>query len=166
MGREIVGLLYEAPYVPGGAWLDALGPAYAAWTAAYLLAIALSGAGHVKSGVGVLLIGLVGQVVAAIPLVRRFGPHGAAWGDLVGMSLALAVGLVVATRRFGAIVPWASLARGAALAALLAFAAARFPATGWQVIAKGVGLAAAALLLLLASGELKRPGGRALPGPA
>jgi O-antigen/teichoic acid export membrane protein len=167
MGREIIGLLYQKEYVPGGAWLDALGPAYAAWTVAYLLAIALSGAGHVRSGVGVLLLGLAGQVAVAIPLCRRLGPHGAAWADLFGMSLALAAGLVVALRRFGDIIPWASLARGLALAAVLAFFAARFPAAGWHVVPKGLALAAAGALLLLASGELKRPARRGdLPGAA
>lgn len=167
MGREIVGLLYQEPYVPGGAWLLVLGPAYAAWTVAYLLAIALSGAGHVRSGVGVLLLGLAGQVVVAILLCRRFGPQGAALGDLAGMSLALVVGLIVALRRFGAIIPWASLARGALLAALLALAASRFPAAGWQVILKVLALVVFAVLLLMLTGELKHPGRRRdLPGAA
>jgi O-antigen/teichoic acid export membrane protein len=167
MGREIVGLLYQKAYEPGGAWLAALGPAYAAWTVAYLLAIALAGAGHVKSGVGVLLLGLAGQVAAAIPLCRKFGPQGAAWADLFGMSLALATGLAVALRRFGDIVPWASLARGVVLSAVLAFGAARFPAAGWLVVAKGLALAVAGALLLLAAGELERPARRGdLPGAA
>ena len=167
MGREIVGLLYQKAYVPGGDWLLALGPAYAAWTIAYLLAIALSGAGHVRSGVGVLLLGLAGQVAAAIPLCRKFGPQGAAWADLFGMSVALAAGLVVALRRFGDIIPWASVARGVALAALLALLASRFPAAGWPVLAKGLALAAIAVLLLFAGGELKRAGPRRdLPGAA
>ena len=166
MGRELIGLLYQKPYVPGGAWLDALGPAYAAWTLAYLLAIALSGAGDVRSGVGVLLLGLAGQVAAAIPLCLRFGPHGAAYGDLVGMSLALVAGLALAVRRFGAIVPWGSVARGAALAGVLALTAARWPAAGWSVLPKVVLLVAAALLLLLFAGELPRPGRRReLPEP-
>lgn len=167
MGREIVALLYEKAYVPGGAWLGALGPAYAAWTVAYLLAIALSGAGHVRSGVGVLLMGLATQVAAAIPLCARFGPQGAAWGDLIGMSVALAAGMLVALRRFGDIVPWASLARGATVAVVLAFAASRFPASGWHVLLKGAALVVAGVLLLFAAGELKRPGPRRdLPGAA
>ena len=160
MGQEIIGLLYERPYVPGGAWLAALGPAYAAWTVAYLLAIALSGAGHVKSGLGVLVLGLAVQVAVAIPLTAALGPAGAAWGSLAGMSAALVAGLVVAIARFGAIVPWASLARGAALAVVLAFIARSFPAAGALVIAKGALLAAVAVALLFVSGELKRPGRR------
>ena len=160
MGKEIIGLLYQRPYVPGGAWLSALGPAYAAWTVAYLLAIALSGAGHVRSGLGVLVLGLVVQVAVAIPLTATYGPAGAAWGTFAGMSAALAAGLVVAAARFGAIVPWASVARGALLAAVLAFAARSFPAAGVQVIAKGMLLVGLGLALLFVSGELKRPGRR------
>ena len=160
MGREIIGLLYQQAYIPGGAWLVMLGPAYAAWTIAYLLAIALAGAGHVKSGVGVLLLGLVAQVAVAIPLCRSLGPTGAAWADLVAMVLALLAGLAVALRRFGAVVPWASVARGVVLSALLAFAASRFPVSGWRVMPKAILLAAAAALLLLAAGELKLPGRR------
>ena len=158
MGGEILGLLYDRAYVPAGAWLDALGPAYAAWTIAYVLAVALSGAGYVRSGLGVALVGLSGQAIAAALLCARFGPHGAAWGDVVGMTLALAVGLPLAIRRFGDIIPWASVARGAALAVLLALVASRFPASGWLVPAKGLALAVAAVLLLIASGELKLPG--------
>jgi O-antigen/teichoic acid export membrane protein len=160
MGREIIGLLYQQPYAPGGAWLIALGPAYAAWTVAYLLAIALSGAGYVRSGLGVLLLGLAVQVAAAIPLTTALGPTGAAWGSLAGMASALVAGLVVAIARFGAIVPWASVARGAALAAVLAFAARGFPADGASVIAKCALLAAGAMVLLFVTGELPRPGRR------
>src|SRR5207245_1330180 len=72
--------------------------------------------------------------------------------------MALAVGLPLAIRRFGDIIPWASVARGAALAVLLALVASRFPASGWLVPAKGLALAVAAVLLLIASGELKLPG--------
>jgi polyferredoxin len=83
------------------------------------------------------------------------------------MSLALVVGLIVALRRFGAIVPWASLARGGVLAALLGLAASRIPAAGWQVIPKGMALVVAAVFLLMLSGELKHPGRRRdLPGAA
>lgn len=167
MGREIIGLLYDRAYVAGGAWLVALSPAYAAWTVAYLLAIALAGAGHVRSGLSVLIVGLAGQVAAALFLGGRMGPAGVAWGDLVGMSLALAAGLATARVRFGAIVPWASLARGAAIAAVIALVASRLPASGWMVPAKAAGLAVAAVLALWLSGELGRPRvPRVLPGPS
>jgi len=163
MGREMLGLLYDQAYVPAGAWLGALGPAYGTWTVAYLLAIALSGAGYVRSGLATVLIGLAGQVVAATLLARQFRPQGAAWGDLVGMSLSLGAGVLLAIRRFGAVIPWPSLARGAGLALVLGFAASRFPAHGWHVIAKSAALFAVALLLLFFMGELKLPGRRAEP---
>ena len=163
MGREVLGLLYDKAYVSAGGWLGALGPAYGAWTVAYLLAVALSGAGYVRSGLATVLAGLVGQVVGATLLARQYGPLGVAWGDLLGMSIALAAGVLLAVRRFGAIIPWRSVARGAVLALVLGFAASWFPAHGWRVIAKAAGLLAVALVLLYAMGELKLPGRRAEP---
>jgi O-antigen/teichoic acid export membrane protein len=156
MGPELVTLLYPASYREGGAWLQALGPAYAAWTAAYLLAIAFAGAGSIRTGVAVLSVGLVGQVAAGFVLCQRFGPRGAAYGDLVGMGLAFALGTALAVRRFGAIVPWPSVARGAALALVLALAARAWPAAGLAVALKVAALAAGGAFLLFVSGELPR----------
>jgi len=157
MGREIVALLYPKSYGESGAWLQVLGPAYAAWTVAYLLAIAFAGAGRVRTGVLILSVGLLGQVAAGLLLCQRLGPRGAAYGDLVGMGLACAVGIALAVRRFGAIVPWASVARGAALALVLALVARAWPAAGFAVALKLAVLAAGSAILLFAGGELKRP---------
>jgi hypothetical protein len=74
------------------------------------------------------------------------------------MSLALALAVPLAWRRFGAIVPWMSVARGLVLAALLVFVGSRFHASGVRVILKGLSLAAGAVVLLFAAGEIRLPG--------
>jgi O-antigen/teichoic acid export membrane protein len=157
MGPDLVAMLYGEAYRAGGAWLVWLGPAYAAWTVAYLLASALAGAGHPREGVLTLALAFAGQVGVGALAFGAYGPAGAALGDVAGMTLGLGVGLLIATRRFGAILPWPSIARGLALAGLLAGIAWVWPATGVLLIVKLVVLGLAGLATLAATGELPWP---------
>jgi len=155
MGGDLVALLYGAAYRPGGDWLSLLAPAYACWTVAYLLGSALAGAGHPRDGVLVLAAALAGQVVAGATAFGAFGPAGAALGDLAGMGLGVVLGLAVTTRRFGGFVPFASLARGVAIAAVLGTAAWFWPASGTMLFVKIAVLGAGLLAALAASGEIR-----------
>lgn len=164
MGPELVGLLYGAAYREGGALLAFLGPAYALWTVAYLLATALSGAGDPRSGALVLGIGAVTQAAACFALFRSGGMSGVALGDLVAMAVALLLGVTLATRRFGSVLPWASLARGAALAVPVYLVARFWPASGALVAVKAGALGLALVGALLATGEIRLPRRPAPPG--
>ena len=157
MGGELLGLLYGAAYRAGGEWLVFLAPAYAGWTLAYLLAVALAGAGAARSGVIVLAIGLVAQVAAGSLLHGALGPRGVAIGDVIGSAAAVLAGLAFATRRFGAILPWRSLGHGAVLAAAFFAVARGVPTPAWGVPFKVVGCAVAGLAFLHLRGELKVP---------
>jgi O-antigen/teichoic acid export membrane protein len=155
MGGDMVALLYGEPYRRGGEWLVLLGPAYALWTVAYLLGSALAGAGRPRDGVIVLAVALMGQVLGGVAAFGVMGPAGAALGDLAGMGLGLAAGIMVTTRRFGAFIPFGSLARGVAIAAVLGAIAAFWPATGMMLLTK-LGVLGATLLGALAlSGEIR-----------
>ena len=156
-GTPLVTLLYGAAYTPGGAWLEFLAPAYAGWTIAYMLAVALSGAGEVRSGVVVLLVGVIGQVVAGVLLVPVAGPRGVALGDLIGTMAALATGLVFAGRRFGSIVTRTSLIHGALLAAAFVAIVKLWPTPLWALPIKLVVCAVGGAAFLLMRGELRPP---------
>jgi len=155
MGGDLVALLYGEAYRPGGAWLALLAPAYALWTVTYLLGSALAGAGHPREGVAVLALALFGQVAFGAAAFGAIGPAGAALGDLAGMGLGLAAGLAVTTRRFGWFVPFASIARGAAMAAGLGALAFFWPAVGAALVLKLAVLGALLLGALAASGEIR-----------
>ncbi len=154
MGPELIGLLYGRAYLEGGTLLRFLGPAYALWTCAYVLATALAGAGDPRAGVGVLAVGLAAQITGCLLLFPRSGISGAAMGDLIGMGAALIAGLVLAGRKFGNVIPWASAARGLLLGAGLFLLARRWPATGLMVALKCAVLALAAAAALAAAGEI------------
>ncbi len=157
MGTELVSLLYGAAYRDAGALLVWLAPAYALWTIAYLLATALSGAGEPRRGALVLGAGAALQFGACAALFARGGSAGVALGDLVAMAGACAFALALATRRFGAIVPWASVARGVALGAGVFLAARAWPAHGALVALKAACLGGVALAALVALGEIRLP---------
>jgi len=157
MGPELITLLFGSKYRLGGEALGFLGPAYALWTGAYVLATALSGAGAPRVGVAVLAAGFAAQVVACPALFPALGLRGIALGDALAMGAAFALGLVLATRRFGSIVPWWSVLRGLALALGLGMLAKLWPAAGPMVALKGGCLALVAVAVLLASGELRVP---------
>jgi O-antigen/teichoic acid export membrane protein len=157
-GTGLVSLLYGAAYAPGGDWLVFLAPAYAGWTMAYMLAVALSGAGEVRSGVVVLLVGVVCQGVAGVLLVPAMGPRGVALGDLIGTVLALATGLVFAGRRFGSIVNRTSLLHGLLLAGVFIAVVKLVPTPAWALPVKILVCVAAGAAFLLARGELRLPG--------
>ena len=153
-GTALIALLYGAPYREGGAWLAVLAPAYALLSAAYLLATALSGAGHPARGVAIVSTALVVQVVAGAALFPRFGPLGAAAGDLIGNAAGLALGLVLVRRRFGAVLPWPTLARASVLAAALAGVALAWRAEGFALLVQFIVLGALALAFLLRTREI------------
>lgn len=155
LGGELLALLYGAEYRAGGAWLLALAPGYAAWTAAYLLATALAGGGRPRAAVGVLAAGLGAQIAAGVLLFGRYGTAGMAAGDAIGMMVALACGLVVARRVFGAIVPWSSLGWAAGISAVLGTIAALWPAANGGLVARLAVLGAVGLAGLWACGELR-----------
>jgi PST family polysaccharide transporter len=155
VGEEALALLYGASYRGGGGWLVALAPGYAAWTGAYLLATALAGVGRARIAVLVLATGLVAQVGLGVLLFEALGTAGIAAGDAIAMVLAMASGLVLASRVFGPILPWSALARALALSALLGTLAFFWPASGPWLLAKLVVLAAVGLASLTASGELE-----------
>lgn len=154
-GGDLVALLYGEAYRRGGEWLGLLAPAYACWTVAYLLGSALAGAGRPREGVMVLAVALAGQVTAGAAAFGAMGPAGAALGDLAGMGLGLAAGLLVATRRFGGCVPLGSLARGIVIAAVLAGIAWAWPAQGLLLIVKFAALGIGLLAALALSGEIR-----------
>ncbi len=154
MGSELLGLLYGRAYADGGALLVYLGPAYALYTCAYLLATALAGAGHPRTGVAVLATGLAVQVAGCLLLFPRFGAAGVAMGSLAGMGTGLVAGLAMATHRFGGGGPWASVARGLLLGAVLVLLARAWPAAGLMVAVKGLALGLAGVAALAAAGEI------------
>jgi len=165
LGGDLMGLLYGADYRAGGEWLVFLAPAYAGWTLAYLLAVALAGAGEARAGVTVLAIGLAVQVAAGALLHAGFGPRGVAMGDAIAAACAALTGLVLATRRFGAVLPVRSLVHALVVAAA-ALAIARFvPGPPWTAPIKMAVAAVAGLAFLHARGELRRPD-RAAPALA
>jgi O-antigen/teichoic acid export membrane protein len=157
MGGDMVALLYGEPYRRGGDWLALLAPAYALWTVAYLLGSALAGAGRPRDGVIVLAFALAGQVAVGAAAFGVMGPAGAALGDLSGMGLGLGLGLAVATRRFGAFIPFASLARGAVIALGLGALAYFWPARGVMLLVKLATIGVALLGALALSGEIRLP---------
>jgi stage V sporulation protein B len=156
-GGDLLRLLYGRAYEGGGPWLVFLAPAYAGWTAAYLLAVALASAGHVRSGAGVLALGLAAQVVAGVLLHPALGPRGVAIGDVIGSALAVGAGLALAVRRFGDIVAWGSLAHGAALALVLLAIVKLWPTPLAWLPVKLAACVAAGVAFLFARGELAPP---------
>lgn len=166
LGGDLLGLLYGAAYRPGGEWLELLAPAYAGWTVAYLLAVALAGAGEARTGVLVLALGLAVQVTAGALLHPAFGPRGVAMGGLAGSAVSVIAGLALGSRRFGALIPWRSLAHGAVLAAAFYAVARLWPTPAWGAPVKILACAAAGLAFLHLRGELRIPGARAAAGTA
>ena len=164
-GPNLVALLYGAAYRGGGGWLALLGPAYALWTGAFLVATALAGAGRPRAGVILLAAGFAGQVIAGVAFFPLLGPAGAALGDLVGMGLGFALGLGVVRRAFGPVMPWASVARGVLLALLLGGVAWWWRPAGALLVLELALLAVAGLVFLVASGEIALPRGHR-PGGA
>ena len=165
MGPELISVVYPAGYRDAGTVLVLLGPAYALWTVAYLLATALSGSGDPRAGAIVVGVGAAAQAVACFALFPLGGIRGVALGDLIAMGAALLLGLALASRRFGPVIPWGSLARGAVLAALVYGAGRLWPAAGIGVAIKTAALGAATLAALVALGEIRLPR-RASPGAA
>lgn len=161
LGGDLLGLLYGAAYREGGPWLAYLAPAYAGWTTAYLLAVALAGAGEARRGVVILLAGLLVQVAGGTAMVPTLGPAGAALGGAIGSAVAVAVGMTLAVRRFGPLVPWASVANGALLAVLILAVLALWPAQpAWSVVLKVAVCGLGGIAFLAWRGELPRPGSR------
>jgi O-antigen/teichoic acid export membrane protein len=156
VGDDVVALLYGEAYREGGQWLTLLAPAYALWTAAYLLATALCGAGRPRPGVAVLTLALLGQVTGGVLLYPLWGPRGAAAGDLLGMGLGLVAGLFITWRSFGSIIEMGGLVRGILLAAVLGAAAYFWPASGLYLLIKLAVLGVAGLGILFVSGDLPR----------
>ena len=163
LGHELLGLLYGHDYRPGGDWLPALAPAYAAWTAAYLLATALAGGGRPVQALLTLGVGLVVQVVAAVGLHALLGVTGVAVADACGMGLALVVGFVLATREFGYFLPLGSFVRSLLVAAVLVTVSLLWPASGVTLLLKLVALGAIFLAGLAVGGELRPILGRLAP---
>jgi hypothetical protein len=70
------------------------------------------------------------------------------------MGVGLAAGLALAGRRFGPVLPWASIGRGVLIGAALFLLARWWHATGLVVVVKGGVLVLAAAAALAASGEI------------
>ncbi len=154
LGPELVSLLYGPSYESGGRWLAILAPAYALWTGASLVATALAGAGHPRRAVALLGAGLVVQVLLAVLFFPRWGTAGVALGDALGMGFAFLLGLGLALREFGDVLPWRALANALVLSLLLAAVAAGWPATGLLFLVKLAALGLLALVGLYLGREL------------
>lgn len=154
MGPELIGLLYGRAYLESGRLLQFLGPAYALWTCAYVLAIALSGAGDPRAGVAVLAVGLLAQIGGCVLLFPRLGIAGVGLADLIGMGTALGVGVAIAGWKFGSVIPWPSVLRGLVLGAALFLVARVWPASGIMIVLKCSVLGLAGVAALAAAGEI------------
>lgn len=155
LGGDLLALLYGSAYREGGAWLPFLAPAYAGWTIAYLLAVALAGAGEARTAVLVLLAGLLVQVAAGALLHARFGPLGVAAGGAAGSLIAALAGLGFASRRFGGVLSAGGLGHAAVLVALCLAVALGWRTPPWGAPLKIAACGVIGLAYLRWRGELR-----------
>ena len=121
-----VGLVFGVRYVEATGVLETLSIGYIAFSLFTLTATILNGMGRPLVSLGIAAGTVAIQAALAALLIPRFGIEGAA----LASSLAYVFGFAAATmylwRRFGPVLPWATLAR-VAIATAVVFGAASTP---------------------------------------
>ena len=148
--REIMALLFGAPYAEAGPLLTVLltsASCLAALKLMLVLLTALDRPGH-KS---LLVVGLLPVgVVLCLVLAYRFGVVGAAVGSLATMATGLLIGVGLVCRQVGALPPPLTVLRCALAGGAVCVLGLHYPLPGLLVVPKlaALGLLYAALLLL------------------
>jgi O-antigen/teichoic acid export membrane protein len=159
-GDAAIRVLLDARYAPGGDALTVLALAQIAFTLFVVGSTAISGDGAPFVVALSAALGLVVTIAVAVVGIDAAGEDGpvrvaAAMGAAAGCVVALVIAFALVRQRFGAAIPWLSLARGS-LAGAAGFAVARLVPHGGRLdslLALVVG-AIASLVVLAISREL------------
>ena len=154
--RGAIELLYGPRYAGGGDELAALAVGMAALAVASVAGAALSGLGHPTRSAFTAAIGLATTVVGCVVLVPTLGPFGAAVAMSSGAALSLALLLAWLGRALTGSVPLGTFARCAMVCAVVAVAIWMLAPSGLAVVAVGSSGLVAAIVMLVAIGEVDR----------
>jgi len=110
---EIVELLYTAVYNPSTPILRLLIVGIAMYTLLVVLSTIMSADGYANRAFQINLFAAMVDVLLCLMLVPKYGTQGAALATLLAATVGAFVAGIFVLRRFGSILPWRSLLRGA-----------------------------------------------------
>lgn len=147
-----ISLVFGARYADAGPALEVLALGYVAFSVLTLAATIVNGTG--RPGVSLTLAAgtALMQALLASVLIPTYGGTGAAVASSCAYLGGLGAAAIYLTRRFGPVIPWASLVRIAAASAGL-FALAATPVAGLPVLLSAPLLGVVYLLVLMVLGE-------------
>jgi stage V sporulation protein B len=153
--EEIMTLLFSLRFAGGGAVLRVLifGFSLFAFWDAFSTMLHAKGEMYISVAIGVAL--LVVQLALNLALIPVYGPLGAAWAMAATMGVGTLITGVLVYRRFGMLLPSATLVRGVAATVVMVSVGAQVAVPGLLLALQYLGLLGVYVLALAALGELR-----------